>query len=201
MKFATWIGIGALVLSALAARGLAAGGQDPQPKKEQTPPAKPVYDEQADAARDVAAALARAQAKNRRVLIQWGANWCGWCTKLNGLFTVDMQVKRKLLYEYDVVHVDVGRFDKNLALAASFGADVKASGLPFLTVLDGAGQPLANQETGSLEDGDHHSPAKVLEFLTKHQAPYWDALELYAKALERAKQGDKRLFVLYGAPW
>lgn len=38
----------------------------------------PVYDESADAAADIAAALAAAETKHTRVLIQWGANWCGW---------------------------------------------------------------------------------------------------------------------------
>ena len=35
----------------------------------------PIFDEQADAKRDIAAALARAKQENRRVLIEWGANW------------------------------------------------------------------------------------------------------------------------------
>src|SRR5262245_7554024 len=78
------------------ASGWMAGSQEQGADKPQRPP---IYDEQADAAADVAAALARAQKENKRVLIQWGANWCGWCHLLHQTFTTDQEVKRKLLYE------------------------------------------------------------------------------------------------------
>src|SRR5262245_55311848 len=74
---------------------------------EENPAAAPVYDEKADAKADIAAALVRARRENRRVLIQWGANWCSWCKKLHALFGENADMSRKLLYEYDVVRVDV----------------------------------------------------------------------------------------------
>jgi thiol-disulfide isomerase/thioredoxin len=160
-----------------------------------------LYDEGADARADIAAALARAKANNRRVLLQWGANWCGWCYKLDDCFTKDRDVRRKLLYEYDVVHVDVGKVDKNQDLAKRYGADLAGGGLPYLTVLDGAGEVLANQETGSLEEGKLHDPKKVLAFLEQHQAEPWDADELLAAALADVREKDLRLLVTFGAPW
>ena len=116
-------------------------------------------------------------------------------------------MRRKLLYEYDVVRVDVGRHDKNLDLATSFGVDLKASGIPFLAVLAADGPPgpqarvLANQETGSLESGEKHDPKKVLEFLTKHQAEYLMAEDLYRSGLKSAEEQKKRVFLIFGAPW
>jgi hypothetical protein len=38
-------------------------------------------------------------------------------------------------------------------------------GLPVLVVLDADGKPLHTQDSGKLEEGDHHSPEKVLTFL------------------------------------
>ncbi len=58
---------------------------------------KPIYDEQADATKQIADAVAKAKKENRRVLIQWGANWCSWCRVLHNTFQTDAQVKRKLL--------------------------------------------------------------------------------------------------------
>jgi hypothetical protein len=38
-------------------------------------------------------------------------------------------------------------------------------GLPVLVVLDAEGKQLVTQDTGKLEEGDHHNPRKVLAFL------------------------------------
>ena len=171
-----------------------ASAQEP----EQQPP---VYDESADAAADIAAAIETAEKENTRVLIQWGANWCHWCKLLHQLFNENRQIGRKILYEYEVVYVDVGRFDKNVELAEKFGADFKGNGVPFITILDGDGNVITNQETGSLEEGDKHDPEKVLDFLTAHQAEYLNADDLFSEALERAGSQGKRLFLTFGAPW
>ncbi len=177
----------------------AARRSPPQEHGAQQAQRPPVYDEQADAGKDIAAALARAQKDNKRVLIQWGANWCGWCKLLHDTFTSDAEVKKELLYEYEVVYVDVGKMDKNMELAARYGAELK--GIPFLTVLDGGGQVLANQETGSLEQGKAHDPKKVLAFLSQHRAEYQDAQQLLAGAKAAAAKDGKRVFVHFGAPW
>jgi thiol:disulfide interchange protein len=193
---------------ALGLAVLTAAGRDPavgpQPAQEGRPPGQQrVYDEAADARAQMGAALARAKKDNKRVLVQWGANWCGWCVKLHELCRSDSKIASKLLYEYEIVRVDVGRFDKNLDLAAELGADFESAGVPFLTVLGADGKPLAQQETGSLEvPGEgRHDPAKVLAFLEQHQAPYLDAQELFDAALAEAKARSKRLFVHLGAPW
>ena len=172
-------------------------------KKAQDPAAKPVYDEKADAKKDVAAALERAKRENKRVLIQWGANWCGWCKWLAGTMKKDGQLARTILYEYEVVHVDVGRFDKHMDLAKELGADFKA--IPFLTVLDADGKALVQQNTEPFEakvDGkDGHDAKKILAFLVQHQAKPLEAEAVVQSALEAAEQEHKRVFLHFGAPW
>lgn len=169
--------------------------------EEPTSGAPVLYDEKADGALQVEAALARARAENRRVLIQWGANWCGWCHRLHDLFEKNPEVRRKLLFEYDVVEIDVGRFDKHTDLLERFGADIKGHGVPYLTVLDAAGQAIANQDTGSLEDGDAHDPERVLAFLTAHQAPPLIADEVIAGAIATARADGRKVLLHFGAPW
>lgn len=197
-------------LSALALV-FASGAQPAQQPTAQTPTA--VYDERADAKADIAAALARAKQENQRVLVQWGANWCSWCRLLHGTLTSNADLKRELLYEYQVVLVDIGKFDKHMELASAYGADLKGenAGVPYLTVLDADGKMLANQETGSFEvevEGkkgirgtSRHDPAKLLAFLKLHEAPRLDAPEVFAAGLAQAEKEHKRVFLHLGAPW
>jgi thiol-disulfide isomerase/thioredoxin len=140
------------------------------------------------------------------VLIQWGGNWCGWCVLLHERLKSDAGLRKLLLYEYDVVPVDIGRFDKNMDLAAQYGADLKKHGVPFLTVLDAEGKPLANQPTDPFEtkgdDGKKgHDPGKLAEFLTKHQAEYRRAEDVLASGLAEAARSDRNVFLHFGAPW
>lgn len=178
--------------------------QDAAPPAAKPKTEKPdVYDESAVATDQIATALAKAGRENRRVLIQWGANWCGWCKLLHEKFHADKDVAKELLYEYDVVAVDVGKFDKNLDLAAKYGADLKKAGVPFLTVLDADGKVLANQETSPLETKDPpgHDAKKVLEFLVAHQAPARQADDVFAAGVAKAAKEEKRVFLHFGAPW
>lgn len=175
-----------------------------QPGKPEGKPVVKVYDETADAGKQIEAALAKAARENQRVLIQWGGNWCGWCIKLHGTFKNDRAIARELMYEYVVVNVDIGRFDKNLNLMEKYGADTKA-GVPYLTLLDGAGKVVANQETGALESKEagkaEHDTKAVLAFLKKHQAEPLAASSVLDNALSRARGENKRVFLHFGAPW
>jgi thiol-disulfide isomerase/thioredoxin len=194
-------GTGLAQVNAPPAAPVPAAGQPlptraPQPK---------IYDEAADAKVQIAEAVAKAAKNNRRVLVQWGANWCGWCRQLHELFATDGDIKKKLMYEYDVVLIDVGHFDKNMDLAAGYGADLKKNGLPFLTVLDGTGKAIANQETGALENKGEgakgHDKAKVMAFLTEHQAEYPAAADVLAAGMAQATKEHKQVFLHFGAPW
>lgn len=175
-----------------------------QPKKA----AAPVYDEQADARADLHAALARAKKENRRVLIQWGANWCHWCVLLHGKMRQDAKLAKELMYEYDVVRVDMGQgtgsgWSKNADLAKELGA--KIEGIPYLTVLDADGKPIAQNDTTAFETNENgkagHDAQKVLAFLTENQAPALEAAKVREAALARAKSENKLVFLHFGAPW
>jgi thiol-disulfide isomerase/thioredoxin len=175
---------------------VAAAAQDANQEKAERPP---VYDEAADANAQIAAALERAKKDNKRVLVQWGANWCGWCVKLHDLFKSDREISKLLLNEYEVVYIDVGRFDKHIDVAEKYGA--KFRGIPHLTVLDGSADIIANLNTGILEKDAGHDPAKVKGFLELTKAKALVAEDVYKKALAQAKKEDKKVFLHIGAPW
>jgi thiol:disulfide interchange protein len=135
-----------------------------------------IYDPQADGFALIAGALQQAQSGHKRVLLDFGANWCPWCHRLHQLFTTDDSVRRKLATDHVLVMIDVNQrkgIARNAAVDEKYGNPIK-EGLPVLIVLDGEGRPLVTQETGAFENGgpvESHDPAKVLAFLEKWAPP------------------------------
>jgi thioredoxin-related protein len=132
-----------------------------------------IYDPQTDGAQQIAAALERARAGHKRVLVMFGANWCVWCHRLHATFQNNAPVAAALREHYELVLVDVNTrkgTKRNAAVNERYGNPIK-EGLPVLVVLDASGKPLTTQETGALEDGKSaHDPAKVLAFLERWRA-------------------------------
>lgn len=176
---------------------------------EEKPARAPLYDESADGKQQIAAALERARHDNRRVLVQWGGNWCSWCYALHDRFA-EPKLGKELLYEYEIVLVDTGKDGKNNDLAESYGADIRKSGLPYLTILDASGKAIANQDTGALErkgaDGKSslslgHDADKIYELLKSHEAQPTSAEAVLKEGVAAAKADGKLVLLHFGAPW
>jgi thiol:disulfide interchange protein len=155
-RLAAWIGfsvlLAGLTLSAHGADGSAAARP-------------PIYDEKADGTQQIAAALDAAKKENKRVLLQFGANWCIWCHRLHNLCETNSEVSAKLRDAYIVVLIDVNK-GHNKEVDTRY-ANPTRFGLPALVVLDADGKALVTQDSGKLEEGDHHDPKKVLAFLNE----------------------------------
>ena len=101
------------------------------------------YDPAADAAADVDTAFARARANGQLVLVVLGGNWCHDSRALAGWFATP-RFQAMLTERYELVFVDVGHRDRNLALAASLGMPA-FPGTPTVLILD-ADRRLLNAE-------------------------------------------------------
>ena len=147
-----------------AVRLPAAAGESPAKSSRPT-----IYDTKADGAKQVADALITARREQKHVLLQFGANWCGWCHRLHNLFHANKEIAGLLNSNYIVVLIDVDKVDgkpHNADINARYGNPCQF-GLPVLVVLDAEGKQLTTQDTGKLEQGDHHDPAKVVAFLKR----------------------------------
>jgi thioredoxin-related protein len=132
-----------------------------------------IYDTKADAAKLLSDAVAKAKDENKRVLALFGGNWCIWCQRLHRLMATDAAIAKFVADNYVVVMVDVSGRDeagkpvsRNEAVVAKYG--VAAFGYPALVVISNKGpdgNPLVTYNSGLLEEGDHHSPEKVMAFL------------------------------------
>lgn len=122
-----------------------------------------IYDESVDGSSQIADALGIAANDDKHVLLQFGANWCPWCHLLHDLFEKDPAISAELASDYVVVLIDVNQ-GHNKEVNEQYGNPV-SQGLPVLVVLDSEGGQLTTQNTGDLEMGNAHDPAKVLAFL------------------------------------
>jgi thioredoxin-related protein len=167
----------------------------------QSKPKPKIYDESADVKADIAAAVARAKPENKRVLLVMGGNACGWCYLLHDLFDTDKVVRPIVRGEYEVVRIDVQGNEKNSALLSdTYGIKI-TGGIPYLAVLDADNKFLTQHDTGSLESGPKHDPAKVAAFLNQWKAEPQDANQVLGDALAKAKSEGKQVFLRFGAPW
>ena len=127
------------------------------------------YDEKADAEHDVAAAFQRAKASGKRVLIDFGGNWCPDCRVLMGVMTLpEMQAFLKVHYE--VVTVDIGMFNKNLQIPARFGI-AKLTGVPSIIVAEPDGKPLNSAQSAELADARSMTPSGIAAWLARWAKP------------------------------
>ena len=92
------------------------------------------YDESADPHRDLQGALEAARREHKRVLVVFGANWCPDCRTLDQEFHAGGKTDALVASRYEVVKVDVGRFDKNLDFAKLYGEPI-GKGIPSVVVV------------------------------------------------------------------
>jgi thioredoxin 1 len=123
------------------------------------------YDESADAKRVVQQALTAAKVSNVPVLVILGANWCEDCRALDTALKSGKS-SELLTREFKVVKVDVGNFDRNLDLVASYGNPI-AKGIPAAVILSPSGQVLYATKAGELADARRMSEAGVYEFFKR----------------------------------
>jgi thioredoxin-related protein len=132
-----------------------------------------IYHKEAAPKADIRTAAAEAANTNKHVLVVFGANWCKWCRRLHHLFTTPGEVKILLDQNYQVVHVDVGRWNRNLDVTQSYNIQIKEAGIPYLVVLDSEGRLLARQPSGPLgsDELSEYDSAKVARFLASWRPP------------------------------
>jgi thiol:disulfide interchange protein len=128
-----------------------------------------IYPDPERAKTDLAAALRTAAADHLRIILDFGGNWCPDCHVLDGYF--HDSVNGPLLEAgFLLVHVNIGRLDRNLDIAELYQIPLK-KGVPALAVLDTDGKLLYSQRTGEFEAMRRMQPTAVTEFLAQWKPP------------------------------
>jgi thioredoxin 1 len=108
-----------------------------------------IYDELADATRDIAAAVAQANAEKKQVLLIFGANWCGSCRALNEEMNA-ADLGSLLAEKFVVVKVDVARFKKNTEVAEKYGVSI-GRGIPAAGIVSAEGKTVTAVDGAVME--------------------------------------------------
>lgn len=125
----------------------------------------PAYDEKANARAQVASALSTSAASRQPVLVVFGANWCGDCMALEAAMKQGSAAPL-IAKNFQVVKVDVGRFDRNLDLAEAYGVPLK-KGIPALAVLSPDGRVLHATRGGELASARKMGDNGLFEYFTR----------------------------------
>lgn len=125
------------------------------------------YDEKANAIAAVAKARALAKATHKLLLIDLGGNWCLDCRILAGTMALP-EVAAFVRRHYELVTVDVGRFDKNLAVPARYGITKRLEGVPSLLVVDPRTDRLINRShVSALADARSMTPQALADWIAQ----------------------------------
>jgi thiol:disulfide interchange protein len=124
-----------------------------------------IYPDPGQARADLAAALKTAVTTHRRILLDFGGNWCGDCQVLD-LYFHDARNKPILGANFVLVHINIGYMDTNLDIAEQYGVPIKR-GVPALAVLSERGVLLYSQKNGEFEAMRNMQSSSVTEFLVK----------------------------------
>jgi thioredoxin 1 len=128
-------------------------------------PHKDLYPAGVDAKKEIDEALHSASPAHKRVLVVFGANWCGDCHALDDAFH-SAEISPTLNKYFVVVHVDIGRGEKNADLAQKYDIPLNR-GIPAIAVLDSSGKLLFSQKNGEFEAARSLTNADILVFLNK----------------------------------
>lgn len=123
------------------------------------------YDEGADAKREIRQALSEAAQARVPVLVVFGANWCGDCRMLDRAMKEGASAPL-IARAFRVVKIDVGKYDRNLDIAESYGVPLK-KGIPAVAILSSGSEVLYATRAGELADARRMGESGVYEFFKR----------------------------------
>ena len=123
------------------------------------------YDEAADAKLQIKETLTEAAKTKTPVIIVFGANWCPDCKVL------DIAMKNGasaplIAKDFKIVKVDVGRVDKNLDVAETYGVPLK-KGIPAVAIISSSSEVLYVTKEGELSNARKMGDQGIYDFLKR----------------------------------
>lgn len=124
-----------------------------------------LYNPNADAEKDIAAALKIAKAQHKFVLLQGGGNWCKWCIEFAWFCKADPKIDSVINAGFVWYHLNWSKENQNKKIFEKYGYPQRF-GFPVFIILNEKGERIHTQNSEYLEDGGKsYNREKVQAFL------------------------------------
>ncbi len=120
------------------------------------------FDPARDPKADLKAAIETASKSGKRIILDLGGEWCGWCVYMDKFFFKNPALAKLRDDNFVWVKVNVDEKNQNKAFLKAYP---EASGYPHLYVLSRTGKLLRSQDTSPLEKGEGYNLVKFTRFL------------------------------------
>ncbi len=122
------------------------------------------FDPARSASADLQQAIAKAQAENKRIVLDIGGEWCVWCRTMDNFLLKNQELAQLRDENFVWQKINFSPENENKEFLAAY-PEVK--GYPHLFVLEKDGKLLYSQDTSELEEGKSYNPQKFTDFLRK----------------------------------
>lgn len=122
------------------------------------------FDPRRVAADDLKAAITKATAENKRIILDVGGEWCGWCRLMDNYLIENVALGKLRDGNFVWLKINFSEENENKEFLAAY-PEIK--GYPHLFVLEKDGKFLYSQDTSALEDGKSYDLQRFTDFLAK----------------------------------
>lgn len=126
------------------------------------------FDPKREAEADIQAAIVEAQKTNKRVLLDIGGDWCGWCHVLDEFYKHHPDLADLRDKNFITVAIFYDSENKNEKALSKYG---KPETIPYFFLLENDGTLLHSASVLELETGGEPRAEKVRDFLLKWSPP------------------------------
>jgi thioredoxin 1 len=123
------------------------------------------YNDTADARLDIKQALAKAADTQTSVIVVFGANWCPDCRELDHAMK-NGDCASLMARDFQVVNVSIGRMDKNLDVAKSYGVPLE-KGIPAVAIISSQDKVLYVTKEGELAEARDMGDTGIYDFFKR----------------------------------
>ncbi len=120
------------------------------------------FDTKRDPKIDLQKAVEQAVKNGKRIILDVGGEWCGWCVYMDKFIADNAELARLRDDGFVWVKVNYSEENENRAFLSPYP---EPNGFPHLYVLDQTGKLLYSEDTSGLEKGEEYDLAKFIKFL------------------------------------
>lgn len=165
-----------IVVFLLAVAALGVSAQKTKAKKARKKPVSDVttvhnnvfprekFDPARDPKADLDDAIAKASASNKRIILDVGGEWCGWCVYMDKFFLENPKLSKLRDDNYLWIKINMSEENENEPFLSAYP---EIQGYPHLLIMDEKGTLLHSQDTSKLETGKGYNLAAFTNFLKK----------------------------------